>query len=660
MPTSLDQLAINTLRCLSIDMVQQANSWHPGLPMWCAPMARILWDCFLKHNPVDVRWYDRDRFILSAGHGSALLYSLMHITWYDLTLEDLKQFRQWESKTPGHPENFMTPWIEITTWPLWQGLSSAVGFAIAETHLAATYNTKKHTIIDHYTYVLCSDGDHMEWITGEAASLAGHLWLGKLIALYDSNHISIDGSTDLAFTEDVGKRYEAYGWHVSYVKDGDTDLESIADAISQAQQVVDKPSLIIVTTTIWYGSPNKAWSSSAHGSPLGEEECVAAKKQLWRATPGQRFFVPKEIQDYCVTKKQQAIQAQYDRERSFSDYTASEPELARELEDRLKGSISLDIDAVLRACATGEAATRKLSGICLTTLAEKTPAFMWGSADLTPSNNTYLSCSHDFQKKSPDGRNIRFGVREHAMWAIANGLALHGWYIPFVATFLIFTDYMKASMRLAALSGLQVLYIMTHDSIGLWEDGPTHQPVEILAGLRAIPNMYVMRPADATEVAACYALALSLKHSPTTLALTRQWVTNISWTDFDQAKKWCYIVSDDSDLEMLLLASGSELQLAVRAAEELRKQGKKIRVVSMVCMRAFENQSDKYKKSVLPLSVTKRVVIEAGSSFWWGKYAGLEGKYVTVDTFGASAPGDEIMKKFGFSVEHVVEVCNSF
>jgi len=659
MSSSFNTLAINTLRCLSIDMVQQANSWHPGLPMWCAPMAWILWDRFLKFNPTDTTRYNRDRFILSAGHWSALLYSLMHLTWYDISIDDLKNFRQRESNTPGHPENFMTTGVEITTWPLGQWLASAVWFAIAESHLAATYNTNKHSIIDHYTYVLCSDGDHMEWITSEAASLAGHLWLGKLIALYDSNHISIDWSTDLAFTEDVGRRYESYGWHVSYVDDGDTDLDGIAEAISIAQKITDKPSMIIVTTTIGYGSPNKAGTSSAHGAPLGDDECIATKKQLWRPTPNQRFVVPDEVQDYCVAKKQQAIQQQYNRERAFSTYMEDEPKLASELKKRLKWNIDIDIDKLLQQCTTDEAATRKLSWTCLQVLADALPVLVGWSADLTPSNNTYIKSSHDYQKHTPEWRNIRFGVREHAMWAIANGLALHGWFVSFVATFLIFTDYMKASMRLAALSRLQVLYIMTHDSIGLGEDWPTHQPIEILAWLRAIPNMYVMRPADAVEVAASYALALSLINSPTIMSLTRQGVPALQGTKYELAKKWWYIVSDDSDPEILLIASGSELQLVVWAAEELRSHWKQVRVISMLCMRQFDSQSSEYKQSVLPSNISKRVVVEAGSSFWWGKYVGLKGKYITIDCFGASAPGWEVMENFGFSVDNVVTVALS-
>lgn len=600
-------------------------------------------------------WSDRDRFVLSAGHGSTLLYSLLHLYGYDISMDDLKHFRQWESKTPGHPENFMTPGVEITTWPLGQGLSSAVGMAIAESHLAATYNEIDHTVVDHYTYVLCSDGDHMEWVTGEAASLAGHLGLGKLIALYDSNDISIDGGTHLSFTESVAQRYEAYDWHVQIVEEGDTDLDAIEAAIHAAQAEIEKPSMIIIKTTIGYGSPNKAWTSDAHGSPLGEEEMIATKKQLQREAPEQHFYIPEDVQAYFTDKKQNLVSYETTWNDAFTIYSKVYPAKAKEYTRRMSGELPAEVFTALQWCTDGEAATRKLSGICLNTIASVCPELMWGSADLTPSNKTYLTSSHDYQQATPDGRNIRFGVREHGMWAIANGLALHGGILPYVATFLIFTDYMKPAMRLAALSQLQVIYVMTHDSIALGEDGPTHQPVEILAWLRAIPNMYVLRPADATETAAAYHIALSKKMSPSTLSLTRQGVPALDETHVEKALKGGYIVVDVDDADTIIIASGSELSLSVQAAHQLNKQWAKVRVVSMLCQKLFEEQEPSYKASVLPRNITKRVVVEAWCRQWWERYVWMDGIYITVDTFWASAPGGEIMKNYGFSVENIVK-----
>jgi transketolase (EC 2.2.1.1) len=521
-PPSLEQLAINTIRFLAVDAVQKANSGHPGLPMGAAPMAYVLWQQFMKFNPRNPKWVDRDRFVLSAGHGCMLQYALLHLTGFDVSLEDIKQFRQWGSKTPGHPENFETPGVEVTTGPLGQGVGNAVGLAIAEAHLAARFNKPGYTIVDHYTYVILGDGCNMEGVASEAASLAGHLQLGKLIMLYDSNHISIDGRTEIAFTEDVGKRYEAYGWHVQKVEDGNHDLKGIAEAIQKAKEVTNKPSLIIVETTIGYGSPNKAGSESVHGAPLGPEEVKLTKQNLgWPLEP--EFYIPDEVLAHFRQAIEKGAKAEAEWNERFAAYEKAYPEEAAEFKRIMAGELPVGWKEALAPIAeTGRESTRNLSKLCLNALAKAVPELLGGSADLAHSNMTYLKGIPEFQAGSYEGRNFRFGVREHGMGAIANGMALHGGLIPYDATFLIFTDYMRPAIRLSALSQVRVLHVMTHDSVALGEDGPTHQPIETLASLRAIPNLYVLRPADARETVGSYQVALEAKTTPSVLVFTRQ------------------------------------------------------------------------------------------------------------------------------------------
>ncbi len=653
---SLEQLCINSIRFLAIDAVEKAKSGHPGLPMGAAPMAFVLWDRFLKFNPKNPKWVDRDRFVLSAGHGCMLQYALLHLTGYDsVTLEEIKNFRQWGSKTPGHPENFETEGVEVTTGPLGQGVGNAVGLAIAEAHLAARFNKPGHTIVDHYTYVILGDGCNMEGIASEAASLAGHLKLGKLIMLYDSNSISIDGSTELAFTEDVGKRYEAYGWHVLHVKDGNNDLESIAKAIEAAKAVTDKPSFIVVTTTIGYGSPKKAGTAGVHGAALGTEEVAATRQNLgWEYEP---FVIPEDAQNRFRQAIEKGAKAEAEWNARFAEYEKAYPAEAAEFKRIMAGELPEGWEKALEPVTQMEKSTRLLSEACLNALAGVLPEFLGGSADLAHSNMTYLKGIPDFQAGSYEGRNFRFGVREHGMGAILNGMALHGGLIPYGATFLVFADYMKAAIRLSALSQVRVIYVMTHDSIMLGEDGPTHQPIETLASLRATPGLLVYRPADANETVASYIVAIEERKRPTILAFTRQGVKNLVGTSIEGAKKGGYIVEDGSNPDLILIATGSELGLAVKVAATLRSEGKAVRVVSLPCWEKFEEQSPEYKESVLPASCTKRVVVEAGSSFGWHKYAGNEGKIVSIDTFGASAPGPVCYEKFGFSEENILNVC---
>ena len=651
--TNLEQLCVNAIRFLSADAVEKAKSGHPGLPMGAAPMAFVLFDQFLKFNPKNPYWADRDRFVLSAGHGCMLQYSLLHLTGYDsVPMDEIKQFRQWGSKTPGHPENFETPGVEVTTGPLGQGVGNAVGLAIAEAHLAARFNKPGHNIVDHYTYVILGDGCNMEGVASEAASLGGHLKLGKLIMLYDSNSISIDGSTDLAFTEDVGKRYEAYGWHVTKVDDGNTDLDAIAKAIAEAKSVTDKPSLVIVTTTIGYGAPKKGGTAGVHGAPLGGDEMAATRAQLgWE-------YAPFEIPDDVLGRFRQAIDkgatAEADWNARFAAYEAEYPAEAAEFKRIMSGELPEGWEKALEPITKLQTSTRLLSEAALNALSPVLPEFLGGSADLAHSNMTYVKGLPDFQPGSYHGRNFRFGVREHGMGAIMNGMALHGGTIPYGATFLVFADYMKASIRLSALSEVGAIYIMTHDSIMLGEDGPTHQPIEALAALRSIPNIYVQRPADANEVAAAYEVAIKNRKRPSVLCFTRQGVKNLPGTSVEGAKHGAYTVVDAPNPELLILATGSELELAVKAAEILAAEGKAVRVVSMPSWELFEQQSAEYKESVLPSSVKKRVAVEAQSSFGWHKYIGLEGAAVTIDHFGASAPGPVCYEKFGFTVDNVV------
>ncbi|MEH2173784.1 transketolase [Nostoc sp.] len=656
---SVEELAINSIRFLAIDAVEKAKSGHPGLPMGAAPMAFVLWDRFLKFNPKNPKWFNRDRFVLSAGHGSMLQYALLYLTGYDsVTIEDIKQFRQWESKTPGHPENFMTPGVEVTTGPLGQGIANGVGLAIAEAHLAAKFNKPDAKIVDHYTYVILGDGCNMEGISGEACSFAGHLGLGKLIALYDDNHISIDGSTDVAFTEDVSKRFEAYGWHVQHVEDGNTDLEAIAKAIEAAKAVTDKPSFIKVTTIIGYGSPNKANTAGVHGAALGGDEIALTRKNLgWEYEP---FVIPEEALNHTRKAVERGAGYENDWNKTFADYKAKYAQEAAEFERYLSSKLPDGWDKVLPTYTPEDKGlpTRKHSETCLNKLAAVLPELIGGSADLTHSNLTEIKGKGDFQKGEYENPNIHFGVREHAMGAICNGIALHSsGLIPYGATFLIFTDYMRAAIRLSALSQAGVIWVMTHDSIGQGEDGPTHQPIETLASLRAIPNLLVFRPADGNETSGAYKIAIekAKENAPSLLAFTRQNVPNLAGTSVEGVAKGGYTVVDSEGTpDLILIATGSELSLAVGAAEKLKAEGKKVRVVSLPSWELFEAQDAAYKESILPKAVTKRLSVEAGASFGWHKYVGTEGDTVSIDRFGASAPGGVCLEKFGFSVDNVL------
>lgn len=654
---SLEELCINSIRFLAIDAVEKAESGHPGLPMGGAPMAFVLWDRFMRFNPKNPAWLNRDRFLLSAGHGSMLLYALLYLTGYeDLTLDDLKQFRQWESKTPGHPENFMNPGVEITTGPLGQGIANGVGIAMAEAHLAAKYNKPDFPIIDHYTYVILGDGCNMEGVSSEACSLAGHLGLGKLIALYDDNHISIDGSTDLAFTEDVGKRYEAYNWHVLTVENGDTDLDAIDAAIKAAKAVTDKPTLIKVRTTIGYGSPNKAGTQGIHSDALGDAEVKATRQNLgWEYEP---FVIPEDAFNHWRKAIERGAKTEEEWNQLFAKYKEKYPEEARTLDRMHEAELPEGWDSVLPTYTPEDKAdaTRNHSGKILNALADVLPELIGGSADLAPSNKTLLKSSGDFQKGQYENRNIRFGVREHGMGAICNGLALDGsGLIPYGATFMCFTDYMRAAIRLSALSEAGVIYIMTHDSVALGEDGPTHQPVEHLAALRVIPDLLVIRPADGNETSGAYKVAIQNRTRPSILALSRQNLPNLAGTSIEGVTKGGYILSDsDGTPDLILIGTGSETQLCVKAAEQLRGEGKKVRVVSLPCWELFEEQDQQYRESVLPKAVTKRLSVEAGVSFGWCRYTGSEGATVSINQFGSSAPGNVCMEKFGFTVDNVL------
>ncbi len=655
---SLEDLCINSIRFLAIDAVEKAKSGHPGLPMGAAPMAFVLWDQFLRFNPKNPRWVNRDRFVLSAGHGCMLQYALLYLTGYDqVTLESLQQFRQWGSITPGHPENFETEGVEVTTGPLGQGIANGVGLAMAEAHLAAKFNKPDAPLIDHYTYVILGDGCNMEGVSGEACSLAGHLGLGKLIAMYDDNHISIDGHTDISFTEDVGKRFEAYGWHVQHVPDGNTNLEAIAAALKAAQAVTDKPSLIKVTTTIGYGSPNKADSHDVHGSALGAAEVQATRDHLgWPHPP---FVVP----EAALARFRQAIErgasAEAQWHQTFATYKTQYPQEAAEFERMTAGTLPSGWEKALPSYTPDQPgmATRKHSYTVLNALAPVLPELIGGSADLAPSNLTLMKVSGDFQKGQYHHRNLRFGVREHGMGAICNGILLHKTgLIPYGATFLVFTDYMRAAIRLSALSQAGVIWVMTHDSIALGEDGPTHQPVETIASLRAIPNLLVMRPADGNEVSGAYKVAIENRDRPTLLALTRQNVANLDGSAIDHVSKGGYILSDSEGTpELILIGTGSEVELCVKAATQLRSQGKKVRVVSLPCWELFDEQDRAYQESVLPKAVTKRLAVEAGTRFGWERYIGFEGDMISIDRFGVSCPGEIAMEKFGFTVENVID-----
>jgi transketolase len=656
---ALDELCINTIRFLSVDAVQQANSGHPGMPMGAAPMAYVLWTKFLRHSPRNPGWPDRDRFVLSAGHGSMLIYSLLHLCGYDLSLAELKNFRQWKSKTPGHPEYGDTPGIETTTGPLGQGFATGVGMAIAERHLAAKYNKPGHEIIDHFTYGIVSDGDLMEGISHEAASLAGHLKLGKLIYFYDDNHISIEGKTDIAFTENRLQRFAAYGWHVQQVDNGN-DLEAIEKALAAARSEIGQPSLIAVRTSIGYGSPNRQDTAKAHGEPLGDEERKLTKENLgWPQEP--TFHIPDEALAHFRKSIDRGQEHEQSWTSSFRNYLTDYPEEGARFEKQLKGELphSWDKDIpVFPADAKGKA-TRVTSGVVLNAIAGNVPALMGGSADLAPSNKTLIDNENSFQAGTYDQRNIHFGVREFCMTAVLNGMALHGGFIPYGGTFLIFSDYMRPAIRLACLMKQHVIYVLTHDSIGLGEDGPTHQPIEHLASLRAMPNLTVLRPADANETAEAWKFAVKSNKGPTVLALTRQSVPTLDRSGLGPAEllhRGAYVLKDvDGTPEALILASGSEVKLALEAAETLTKDGTAARVISMPSWELFDAQTQDYKNSVLPEHVTARVAIEAGVTQGWHKYVGMHGKIIGLDHFGASAPINELFTNFSITAESVVQ-----
>jgi len=651
MTDDLQTRAINTIRFLAADAVQQANSGHPGLPMGAAPMAFTLWTRHLRHNPRNPKWAGRDRFILSGGHGSMLLYSLLHLTGYDLSLDEIKNFRQFGSKTPGHPEYGLTPGVEVTTGPLGQGFGQGVGMAIAATHLAAEFNKPGHEIIQSHIYGIVTDGDLMEGVASEAASLAGHLQLGRIIYLYDDNHVSIDGSTDLAFTEDRAARFEAYGWHVQKIEDGN-DVEAI-DAAIKAAKADPRPSLICVRTIIGFGAPHKQGTSKAHGEPLGDEELKAAKENLgWPVEP--RFLIPGEVLEFYREAVERGRERETDWKMRFDAFQRIHPALGAELQRRLDGELPDGWDADLPKFPVDAKgmATRSSSGKVLDTLSVKLPELIGGSADLTPSNNTKFQEAGDFEKENPGGRYLRFGVREHGMGAALNGLNLFGGLIAYGGTFLIFSDYMKPAIRIAAISSIRSIFVFTHDSVGLGEDGPTHQPIEQLMALRATPNLTVIRPADANEVAEAWHVAISRKHHPTAFALTRQNVPTLEGTDRGLLSKGAYVLKDfGEDPQLILMATGSEVSLIYEAAQKLFAEGTAVRVVSFPSWELFEEQDEAYRESVLPKNVTARLAVEAGATLGWERYAK---SVIGLDHYGASAPYKIIFEKFGFTVENVL------
>jgi len=657
--TSLDELCVNTIRTLSMDAVQAAESGHPGMPMGMADAAYVLWTKFLKHDPSNPDWYNRDRFILSAGHGSMLLYSLLHLTGYNLSLQELKDFRQLDSLTPGHPEYGLTPGVETTTGPLGQGFATGVGMAMAERHMAAKFNEEKYPITDHYTYGIVSDGDLMEGISQEAASLAGHLKLGKMIYLYDDNEISIDGSTDLAFTENVSERFEAAGWEVIQI-DGH-DRNAVEKAIIEAQTETEKPSLIQCRTHIGFGSPNKQDSASSHGAPLGEEEVRKTKENLgW--DPEAKFHIPDEVLEHFRTAQEQGSQAFEEWNTLFSEYKKSYADQANDFEAAVSRELPDNFEEVLPVFEEDESglATRASSGKVIQSLAANIPHLLGGSADLTGSNKTWMDDEGIFSSSDYAGKNIHFGVREHAMGAALNGMALHTGVIPFGGTFLIFSDYCRPAIRIAALSHIPSIFVFTHDSVGLGEDGPTHQPVEHLASLRAMPNAYMFRPADANEVAWSWKAALNHTDGPSLLALTRQSLPTFERTEKNAAKntlKGGYILADSNkdQPDVILMGSGSEVQYAMEAKTKLADQDIDARVVSMPCWELFRQQDESYKEQVLPKAVTARVSIEAAATFGWQEWVGSEGTAIGIDHFGASAPYEEVYDKFGLTSDRVVE-----
>ncbi|HJV45919.1 MAG TPA: transketolase [Bacillota bacterium] len=658
--TNLDQLAIDSIRALSIDMVEKANSGHPGMPMGAAPMTYELWTKHMLHNPANPEWFNRDRFILSAGHGSALLYSMLHLTGYDLSLEELKNFRQWGSRTPGHPEFGHTPGVEATTGPLGQGISMAVGMAMAEAHLAGTYNRDGYKVIDHYTYAICGDGDLMEGVSAEASSMAGHMGLGKLVVLYDSNSISLDGDLTFAFTESVAKRYESYGWQYLRVEDGN-DIRSIGQAIEEAKKDLNRPTIIEVRTVIGYGSPNKAGKSAAHGSPLGKEETIATKQAYgWEHEP---FFVPQEIRDLFTQFKEEAKKNEDKWNQLFAAYQKAYPELGGQLSQAINGQLPEGWDKDLPVYQTDapKMATRESSGAALNAIAKNLPTLFGGSADLASSNNTTLKGFDVFETKNYAGRNIWFGVREFAMGAALNGLSLHGGVRPYGGTFFVFSDYLRPAIRLAALMKQPVIYVFTHDSIAVGEDGPTHEPIEQLPALRAMPGLTVMRPADANETTQAYRFAIENNDTPVAMILTRQKLPTLEGTAEkarDGVTKGAYVLADPANgqkPQVILLATGSEVSLAVDAHKALTEKGIASRVVSMPSWERFEKQSKEYRDSVIPSDIKARVGIEMAAPLGWDRYVGDQGAVVAIHGFGASAPGDKVMSEYGFTVENVLK-----
>ncbi len=655
--SKIDEICINTIRTLSMDAVQKANSGHPGAPMGLAPAAHVLWTRVMKHNPKNPGWLDRDRFVLSGGHASMLLYSLLHLSGCGVTLDDIKKFRQWGSKTPGHPEFGHTPGVETTTGPLGQGFANAVGMAMAERHLAARFNRSDHEIVDHFTYMMCGDGDMMEGISSEAASLAGHLALARLICIYDDNKISIEGSTDITFTEDVALRFKAYNWHILKVDNGN-DIDAIFNALRKAKAEIERPSLIVLRTHIAFGSPNKQDTADAHGAPLGEEEIRLTKKNL--GVPEDLFFfIPEQALDRyrkCINAGKE-VEARW--QETYQSYSKKYPELAKQWVDAMSGFLTAGWDAEIPefSVADGPIATRAASGKVLNAVAEKIPTLIGGSADLAPSNKTYMNAFHEFQKDAYHGRNIRFGVREHAMGGIISGMFLHNGLRPYGGTFLVFADYMRPAIRIASLMKLPIIYIFTHDSVAVGEDGPTHQPVEQLAGLRVIPGLTVIRPADASETAQAWRQALKNTRGPVALILSRQKLPVLNPDHMENGlTDGAYILADcQGKPDIILIATGSEVHITLEAQKRLALENIAARVVSMPSWELFEQTPQEYKDRVLLPDVTVRLAIEAGSPMGWEHYVGNSGAIIGIKDFGASAPGGTVMKKFGFTPENIVQ-----
>ena len=655
--SKLDEFCIQTIRFLSAEAVQKAKSGHPGMPMGMAPAAYVLWTKYMKHNPANPKWHNRDRFVLSAGHGSVLLYSLLHLTGYNLSLDELKNFRQWGSKTPGHPEYDPELGVEVTTGPLGQGISNAVGMAIAQKYLANYFNRKKFPVINYKIYVIASDGDLQEGVASEASSLAGHLGLDNLIVIYDDNRISIDGGTELSFTEDRARRYKAYGWNVQTVKGDGNDMTAFEKALKNAKAEKGRPSIIKLRTHIAYGSPNKQDTAGAHGAPLGDDEIRLIKKNFgW--DPEKNFHIPEKVSAHMKKIKAKGAEAEKAWNKMFKNYAKKYPDLAGQFRDAAAGEVGVNLDEILPKFEAGSSvATRKASGKVLDALMPKLPLVMGGSADLTPSNNTRFANAKDFQKDSRDGRYLRFGIREHAMGAIMNGISVSGLLRAYGGTFLVFSDYMRAAIRVAAMSKYPTIFVFTHDSIGIGEDGPTHQPIEQLASLRAMPNLLVFRPADASETAQTWKFALENRDGPVALLFTRQGLTVLDQNKYNSAanlSKGAYVLAGADKPDVLLLASGSEVGVALEAAEKLAAENITAQVVSMPCWELFEKQSQEYKDSVIPPGVKARVGIEAGVELGWNKWLGDNGIFVGMSSFGASAPGKVCFEKFGITVDNIV------